>query len=198
MVRQVFENYDRQKQQGFDGFTYCPLCQTQLILIKSGQKPRPTCPSCGFIQYKNPSPVVSIVIKENNNILLGKRTGSPGEGKWAIPSGYIEYEDDFLSTAIRETKEETGLEVEIISILNVLSSFVSPSFHFLVIYLEALPIGGELIAGDDLDDVKWVPVSGPLPKMAFQEDVHMLDRYALKKSMSLPVDSRFARQILMK
>ena len=193
-IKQVFENYDRQNQERVDGFRYCPLCQTQLVLIESGQKSRPTCPSCGFTQYKNPSPVVSVVIVEKDKILLGKRIGSPGEGKWAIPSGYIEYEDDFISTAILETKEETGLDVEITSILNVISSFVSPGFHFLAIYLEARILGGELVARDDLEDAKWFPVSGPWPEMAFQEDVDALETYAKKEFIGLPVDARYTRQ----
>lgn len=197
-IKQVFSNYDWLKYKGIDGFKYCPFCQTQLILIESGQKPRPTCPGCGFIQYKNPSPVVSIVIAEKDRILLGKRIGSPGEGKWAIPSGYIEYEDDFISTAIHEAKEETGLDIEINSILNVISSFVSPSFHFLAIYLKAHVIGGELMARDDLDDAKWFPISGPFPEMAFQEDVDALEMYAKKEFISLPVDARYACQVSRK
>ena len=194
-IKQVFENYDRQNRGRVDGFRYCPLCQTKLDLIESGQESRPTCPGCGFTQYKNPSPVVSVVIVEEDKILLGKRIGFPGEGKWAIPSGYIEYENDFISTAILETKEETGLDIEITSILNVISSFVSPSFHFLAIYLEARVLGGELIARDDLEDAKWFPVSGPLPEMAFQEDVDALETYTKKEFMGMPVDARYARQV---
>ena len=194
-IKQVFENYDRQNQGGVDGYKYCPFCQTKLIFLESGQKPRQTCPGCGFTQYKNPSPVISVIIADKDRILLGKRIGSPGAGKWAIPSGYIEYEDDFISTAILEAKEETGLEIEITSILNVISSFVSPSFHFLAIYLEARVLGGELIARDDLEDAKWFPVSGPLPEMAFQEDVDALEMYAKKEFIGLPVDQRYARQV---
>ena len=42
-----------------------------------------------------------------------RRANEPGKGKWATPSGYIEFEDDYLSTAAREAKEETGLDVEL-------------------------------------------------------------------------------------
>ena len=97
-------------------------------------------------------------------------------------------------TAVREAKEETGLDVEITSIFNVISSFVSPSFHFLVIYLEARVIVGELVARDDLDDAKWFPISGPLPEMAFQEDIDALEMYVKKEFIGLPVDSRYAFQ----
>ena len=62
---------------------------------------------------------MSVLVTHNNKILLGKRLGEPGKGRWALPSGYIEFEDDFLSAAIREVKEETGLDIEIVSILTM-------------------------------------------------------------------------------
>jgi 8-oxo-dGTP diphosphatase len=124
-------------------------------------------------------------------VLLGRRGGSPGKGTWSFPSGYIDYEEDFLSTAIRETKEETGLDVEVCSIINVVSSFVSPRFHFLGIYVVARVMGGELAAGDDLEAVERFPVVGPLPEMGFQEDVGILEMYT-KGFARLPVDPNHA------
>jgi 8-oxo-dGTP diphosphatase len=162
-------------------------------LEESGHRLRPTCTSCGFIQFKNPAPTVSILIVKGDRVLLGKRGGPPGRTKWAIPSGYVEYEDDFLTTAIREVKEETGLDVEIQSLLNVVSSFLSPRFHFLAIYLLAHVVGGELRAGDDLVEAEWFSLSEPLPGMAFVEDVAALELYAAKGSSGLPVDPEFAQ-----
>ncbi|MBN1580295.1 MAG: NUDIX hydrolase [Anaerolineae bacterium] len=143
-VKQVFAHYD-QTGQSSAGFKHCPLCGTHLSLVKSGHKQRPTCPDCGFVQYQNPAPTISILIIDQGRVLLGKRRGHPGRGTWALPSGYIEYEDNFITAAIREAKEETGLDIEILSILNVVSSFVSPRFHFLGVYLVARILGGNLV-----------------------------------------------------
>jgi 8-oxo-dGTP diphosphatase len=123
-------------------------------------------------------------------VLLGRRGGSPGKGTWSLPSGYIDYEEDFLTTAIRETKEETGLDVEVYSIINVVSSFVSPRFHFLGIYAVARVMGGELVAGDELEAVGWFPAVGPLPEMGFQEDVGIIEMYT-KGFAGLPVDPKY-------
>jgi len=193
-IKQVYVAYDRKENQAEDGFKYCPFCRTQLILEECGHKLRPTCPSCGFIHFKNPASAVSILVVDGNNVLLGKRSGSPGQGEWALPSGYIEYEDDFLTTAVREMKEETNLDVEIRAIINTVSSFLSPRFHFLTIYVLACVVGGELAARDDLEAVDWFPLSGPLPEMAFQEDIDMIEWYSMNKSESLPVDPDFACQ----
>ena len=109
-----------------------------------------------------------------------------------MPSGYVEWDDDFLSTGIQEVKEETGLDIRIESVLNVVSSFLSPSHHFLALFLLARPISGEAVAGDDLVEVAWYPLGGPLTEMAFQEDVDMLEQYASGAVQGLPVDGRFA------
>jgi 8-oxo-dGTP diphosphatase len=191
-MKQVYVAYDRTEGQPIAGFRYCPACRAELILQEHGHRLRPTCPACGFVQFMNPAPAVSVVIVQEGKVLLGKRTGPPGSGKWAIPSGYIEYEDDFLTTGIREAKEETGLDVEIQSILRVVSSFLSPRFHFVAIYLLARVVGGELIAGDDLEAVAWYPLSGPWPELAFQEDVDVIERYATHGFEGLPVDPGFA------
>lgn len=190
----VFEHYERAGQAS-GRFHYCPLCTTALTLAESGQELRAACPACGFVQYQNPAPAVSVLVVDNGRVLLGKRRGEPGRGTWALPSGYVEYREDFLSTGVREVKEETGLDVQICAIVNVVSSFVSPRFHFLGIYLEARLLGGELAAGDDLEAVAWFPIEGPLPDMGFQEDVSVVEMCARQAAEGLPGDPNCARPL---
>jgi 8-oxo-dGTP diphosphatase len=189
-VKQVFSHYPWEGSSA-GGFLYCPACASCLIPADSSHKLRPTCPSCGFVQYRNPLPTVSILIADGDRVLLGLRGGVPGRGTWALPSGYIEHEDDFLTTAIREAKEETGLDIELCSLIGVNSSFYSPSYHFLSIFVTARVVGGELAAGDDLEAVNWFPLGGPLPKMGFQEDVRIIQMYAAGAE-GLPIDPDYA------
>ena len=191
-IRQVFTHYsqDPGSTEGF--FKYCPRCAAPLALVNNDHLVRPVCPKCGFVQFKNPSPSVVVLVAEQGQVLLGKRLGEPCPGKWALPSGYIEYQDDFLSAGIREVKEETGLEVEILSILNVVSCFLASRHHFLVITLQARVIGGELSAGDDLNPVDWFPLSQPLPEMAFPEDTYIIGAYQRGEISGMPVDPDFA------
>lgn len=190
--KQVYIHY-KKKAHPAGSFKYCPCCRAELTIRTIEHRLRSVCSGCGFIHFKNPAPVVSLVIVCGDQVLLGKRAGNPGKGLWGTPSGYIEYEDDFLTTAIREAKEETGLDVEIKSILNIISSFVSEKYHFLVIYLLAEVLGGELTAGDDLEAVAWFPLSGPFPELAFVEDAEILDAYAKSRYMGLAVEPKFAR-----
>jgi 8-oxo-dGTP diphosphatase len=193
-IKQVFSAYDGKEDTQKGHFKYCPYCGTQLALIEKGGVQRPACPNCGFVQFRNPVPGVVVLIEKDGQVLLGKRAGGFGKGKWGLPQGYIEFDEDFLTAAIREVKEETGLDVEIQSIINVVSNKLSPSLHTLAIVLLAGVVAGELSAGDDLETLDWFPLSGPLPDMAFEADEWIIERYQkMKFEDGLPVDPDFSK-----
>ena len=186
-IKQIFAAYNHKENQDTNNFRYCPFCRTTLILQESGNRHRPTCPNCGFIHFKNPAPAVCILVVQADQVLMGKRISNVGGGRWALPSGYIEYDDDFIIAAIHEVKEETGLDVKIQSIVNVDSAFLSPQYHFLTIYLLARVVGGELCAGDDFEEAAWFPVTGPLPEMSFRQDPELIRAYAQGELVGVPI-----------
>jgi ADP-ribose pyrophosphatase YjhB (NUDIX family) len=192
-AKQVFSTHSGKEDGDLAQFRHCPFCGTELALKEKGGKQRPTCPNCGFVQFRNPVPGVVVLIEHEGTVLLGKRRGGFGAGMWGLPQGYIEFDEDFLTAAIREVKEETGLDVEIRSILNVVSNLFSPGLHTLAIVLLAGVVAGELCAGDDLETLEWFPLSGPLPEMAFEADEHIIERYhKTKLEEGLPVDPDYA------
>jgi 8-oxo-dGTP diphosphatase len=187
-IKQVYANYDRTAPPpAEESFMYCPCCRGELVFKEIGNRPRQACEGCGYIRYKNPAPAVSVLIVKDGKVLLGKRANEPGKGKWATPSGYIEFEDDYLTTAVREAREETGLEIEIKAILNVASSFLSPKYHFFAVYLLAEAVGGALTPGDDMLEVAWFSPAEPLPELAFEEDRDVLAAFAREKLEGLPI-----------
>lgn len=193
-VKQVFAVYNRGEHPQPKLFKFCPTCQTKLVLVERGGETRPACPNCGFVQFRNPFPAVAVIVEKNGLILLGRRAGRFEIGKWALPGGFIEWEDDFLTAAIREVKEETNLNVEIVSIVDVISNFFMPELHALAIVLVAKIIDGEANAGDDLDALQWVKPSGPLPEMAFDGDVQAIRMFATQPKRGLSVDERFKQR----
>ena len=90
-VKQVFSAYVANEVSDPGRFDYCPRCGTELVLKKKGGRDRPACPNCGFIQYRNPVPGIVVVIEQEGQVLLGKRRGGFGAGKWGLPQGYIEF-----------------------------------------------------------------------------------------------------------
>jgi len=192
-IKQVFSTYSTKDKAQHGQFEYCPFCGTRLVKQEKGGRLRPVCSQCGFVQFQNPVPGVVVVIEKDGNVLLGKRLGSFGKGKWGLPQGYIEYDEDFLTAALREAKEETGLDVEIRSIINIVSNFLSPKLHTLAIILLAVVKAGEPRAADDLETLEWFSLAGPLPEMAFKADEFIIKRVQ-KANLEerLPVDPSFA------
>jgi 8-oxo-dGTP diphosphatase len=191
-VKQVFAAYGGAEDASLGQFKYCPACGTALALQEKGGQHRPACPNCRFVQFRNPTPGVVVLIEEDGQVLLGRRSGSYGAGKWGLPMGFIEFDEDFLTAAMREVKEETGLDVEIRSILSVVSNFLSPRLHTLAIILLARVIGGEPCAADDLEALQWFPLAGPLPELAFEADAHICERYYRTRREGAPVDPAYA------
>jgi ADP-ribose pyrophosphatase YjhB (NUDIX family) len=193
-VKQVFSTDNRKAEVDIGLFKYCPFCGNQLEMKEKADRTRPACANCGFVQFRNPVPGVVVVIERDGHVLLGKRKGGFGEGKWGLPQGYIEFDEDFLTAAIREVKEETDLDVEIRSIINVVSNMLSPRLHTLAIILLASVVAGEPNAADDLETLEWVLISGPLPEMAFEADEYIIERvHRTMVKKGLPVDPQYAR-----
>lgn len=191
--KQVFTAYDRLGAgHAPDPLRYCPLCATALVARSTGNMTRPACPACGWVHYRNPAPGVVVLITDEQRVLIGKRGASGyAPGLWCLPGGFVEFDEDFLTAAIRETREETGLEVEIRSILTVNSNFLSSRLHTLVAVLKACVIGGEPCPGDDLEELRWVPLGGPFPDMAFEADCHIIRRYHQTRPEGAPVERLF-------
>lgn len=175
--------------EGPDYFKFCPHCAHPMAEKMENEIVRKYCPSCGYIQYRNPLPGVSILIIQDGKALLGKRgPASFRPGTWCLPGGFIEFDEDFITAARREVLEETGLEIEVELIINVVSNFLSNRLHSLVIVFRASVKGGTLRAGDDLEALEWFPLEGDLPEMAFESDIYLIRRFAAEPISGIPAE----------
>ena len=159
-----------------------------------GGRLRPTCPECGHVQYRNPSVGVCVMIVRDGKILLGRRSGRLFKGKWALPGGFMEFDEDFLTATRREAKEETGLDVEITSILNVATNYLTRDLHTLSIVCVASPVGGDEAPDDDISELRWVDMEGPFPPMAYEADEHIIRRYRETGDPGVPADPRYGSE----
>jgi 8-oxo-dGTP diphosphatase len=130
-------------------FRYCPRCRVELKPTLAGGRLRPTCPACGFVQYLNPAPGAGVILWRDGKVCLVQRKFAPKEGQWTLPTGFMEWDEDSETTAIRETREETGLDIELRGLFAVHTGILPPDTPVLVVFYDAEEIGGELLAGDD-------------------------------------------------
>ncbi|KAF6139165.1 hypothetical protein GIB67_023218 [Kingdonia uniflora] len=78
-------------------------------------KPRAICTICGKIAYQNPKMVVGCLVEHGNKILLVQRNIQPAKGLWTLPAGFMEIGESAVQGATRETWEEAGADVEVVS-----------------------------------------------------------------------------------
>ncbi len=103
---------------------------------------------------------VGVVVLNEDKLLLTKRLNEPGRGMWSIPGGLVELGEKVRDAAVREVYEECGLKVEIIGLVDVGDIIVKDEkgvrFHYVIVIFKAKPLEGNLRAGDDVAEVRWV------------------------------------------
>jgi ADP-ribose pyrophosphatase YjhB (NUDIX family) len=151
-------------------FRFCPKCGGKLARRAVGERNRLVCQACGSVMYENPIVGVAAIVLDGDRILLGRRSaGSTYSGRWCIPCGYVEYDEDVRAAVVRELREETGLEIAVGEVFAVLSNWHNPETHTVGIWFMATVTGGRLKPGDDLDAADFFPLAAP-PPLAFPTD----------------------------
>ena len=103
---------------------------------------------------KVPMLTVDAVIKKNNSVILIKRKNEPFKDFWALPGGFVEYNEKVEQAAVREAKEETGLDVKIEKLIGVYSDPKrDPRGHTVSVVFLCSAIGGNLKADTDAKEV---------------------------------------------
>lgn len=119
-------------------------------------------------------------------MLLLKRALEPGLGAWDLPAGFLEPHESMEQAALRETREESGLDVELVRLVGV---YASPAGNAVAAVFLARPMQPSAVVQTDAesDDHAWVrktDVPGWLPRMAFPSMAQALadwsdDRYGI-------------------
>jgi ADP-ribose pyrophosphatase YjhB (NUDIX family) len=161
-------------------YRYCPICTNELKRVFLDGRERQGCESCGFIHYVNPSPAAAMVLFEKQDVLLVKRRFEPRSGFWSLPAGFIEADETPEQAAIREVKEETGLDVRINQLVDVHSGCHAMKKRIVLVVYWGEIEGGSLKAGDDALEALFFPIDNLPPEMAFNSHLK-----ALEKTISL-------------
>jgi 8-oxo-dGTP diphosphatase len=130
-------------------FRFCPTCGGRLDprQLKAGEPSRLVCSACGFILYLDPKVAVGTVIAAaDDRIVLVRRAIEPGYGLWVFPGGYVDRGEELTVAAIREAREESGLQVRLDGLINIYSY---PSRPIIIVVYRASIVSGELAVDDE-------------------------------------------------
>jgi len=133
------------------------------------------CPSCSFVHYHDPKVATGTLFTLDGGIVLVQRAIAPSYGKWVFPGGFVDKGERVEDAAIRETREEVNLDVEIDRLLNVYSYEDSA---VVIIAYAAHVVGGELLARDESLDAKTFPLAQiPWEDLAFRSTQDAIKEY---------------------
>ena len=145
---------------------FCPQCAEPLAA--------PTgCRRCGWIHYVDPKvAVVVLALDEQDRLLYVRRNHEPAMYQWAWPSGFVDAGERVEDAAVREVREETGVEVEIEELLGVWSA---TGDQVVLIGFRARAVGGALRPGSEALAAAWVPLRSARQRQhVFRHDAEIL------------------------
>jgi ADP-ribose pyrophosphatase YjhB (NUDIX family) len=163
-------------------FSFCPKCGGTLTrrLLKATEPSRLVCGRCSFVFFLDPKVAVGTIVALDGRVLLLRRAIQPSYGKWVFPGGFVDRGESLEDAAIRETREETNLDVRITSLLNIFSTRDHP---VVVIVYVAEAVRGQASVGDEALEVRtFHPGEIPWDDLAFPST-----RQALREYLQAPV-----------
>ncbi len=149
---------------------FCPQCgNTHRRRLDFGRR-RQVCPQCSYVHFDDPKVAVGVVAQRRGRLLLVRRDIETRLGEWSFPSGYVDAGEVLEEAAVRETKEETGLNVRI---QGLLGAYSTAGERVIFIAYAGRVTGGHIEVGAECQDVRFFPPDS-LPPLAFSHDAAIL------------------------
>jgi ADP-ribose pyrophosphatase YjhB (NUDIX family) len=155
---------------------FCALCGSEMRIrtVLPDHKRFKVCNRCGFVHFPGPKLVAGCLVIDAGRVLLLRRGIEPQVGKWTFPGGYVDFGETPAQAALRETREEVGMEVELGRTLGVYADPVHP-IAAVVVYM-AKPGIEEASVTDEATEVSFFAPSGiPWEEIAFPTTRAALD-----------------------
>jgi 8-oxo-dGTP diphosphatase len=158
-------------------YNYCPKCGTKLDVSLLP----PHCATCDITYYQNAKPTASVLPIKDSKVLLSKRGREPFKGQYEVIGGFLEANEAPQDGALREAKEETALDMRIISLLGVyVDRYGDDGDYTLNLHFLAEVTGGTMQAQDDAAALEWMSIDDLPETIAFQnnrDSLHDLQKW---------------------
>ena len=127
---------------------FCVACGARTEAREIEGRPRPVCEACGRVTYVDPKLAVAVLVVRDDLVLLGKRGASTREpGKWSFPAGFVERGERVEVAAVREGREETGLDLTLGPLVGLFSCEGDPVVLAVYAVITQQDIGKLFMAG---------------------------------------------------
>ncbi len=136
---------------------YCPDCGGAVVQREIEGRLRAYCPRCEKVFYEQLKVGAGCLIEERGRLLLVQRARAPFRGDWNLPAGYVEADEEPAHAAMRETLEETGLEVEAEALAGVYYFDDDPRGSGILIVYRCRIVGGLLRHTEEGSRNAWFP-----------------------------------------
>jgi ADP-ribose pyrophosphatase YjhB (NUDIX family) len=177
MVNKKAMQFDPHKVSQQLELNFCPRCAHALVDAEAFGRMRRVCPDCGLVVFREHKVAAGVLVTDDEGrVLLVQRAWDPAQGRWSLPAGFVDYDEAPEVAAVREGREETGLDIEVTELLAVLSGREHPHGADIVIVYRGYIVNGTLASGDDAADVAFFSLDA-LPPLAFRATREALKRY---------------------
>lgn len=154
---------------------FCPYCAGSFEEKEVHGRARLVCTQCREVHYQNPVPAATaLVLNRQNQLLLGRRSVEPAYGEWCLPGGFIEIGETMEQAALRELKEEAGLEGRIIWFVGCFAQTSRQYGAVIVFGYQVEVLGGVLNPGDDISELLYFDLDR-MPPVAFDSHRRLID-----------------------
>jgi ADP-ribose pyrophosphatase YjhB (NUDIX family) len=161
---------------------FCQLCGHDLIerMIESERIPRFVCEGCGFVHYMNPRVVSAVIVEFEGRIVLQQRAMEPRAGYWTFPGGFLEIGESTEDGAVREAREEVGLDVMLTGLHGV---YTRKHVGIVLVVYRGVAASGDAVVGDrESTAVRWfAPADIPWDDLAFDSTVAALREWIARR-----------------
>jgi ADP-ribose pyrophosphatase YjhB (NUDIX family) len=156
---------------------FCHFCATPLENRSVEERTRRFCPKCNQVLYENPIPATCVVVIDNKDrVLLVQRNVEPEIGAWCLPGGFIEIGESPEIAALRELREETGIDGQINRLLGVIAQQSKQYDTVMIVGYLVTRFSGAPIAGDDASDIAFYAPQAR-PEIPFASHREFVRRY---------------------
>lgn len=109
----------------------------------------------------HPFSAVGVVVWRDEQTLIIRRGKPPGQGQWGLIGGAQEVGETFFECAVREAREEAGIEIKPLDIITAIDGITrdgdqNVQYHYSIVEVNADWVSGDAVAASDITDVRWV------------------------------------------